>query len=115
VLVEAGLFEGVAAGGALVPVDVLPKRVIKSARLKLITPELPVGTAFPDASVAFPEASCVVVGGRTVVVVGVVVPGVVLVPGVVVVVPDVPKVGMVPEYPPHILPNCELILSVLRR
>jgi hypothetical protein len=97
-----------AVGGALVPVDVLPKRVIKSARLKLITPEPPFGTVFPDASTEFPEASrvvvVVVVGGRTVVV-----------PGVVVVVPDFSKIGMVPEYPPHILPNCELILSVLRR
>jgi hypothetical protein len=113
----AGLFEGGVAsgGGALVPVAVLPNNVIKSARLRLMVPEPRVVTAFPEASTAFPEASRVVVvfvvGGRIVLVVpGVVVPGV-----VVVVVPVFSKIGMVPEYPPHILPNCELILSVLRR
>jgi hypothetical protein len=107
----AGLFEGgVAAGGALVPVAVLPKRVIKSARLRLMVPEPRVVTTFPEASTAFPEASRVVdafvVGGRIVLVVPA---PVVPVAAVVAAAPVVPKVGVVPEYPPHRFPNCELI------
>jgi hypothetical protein len=106
----------VAAGGALVPVGVLPKSVIKSARLRLMVPVPRVVTAFPEASTVFPEASLLVafvVGGRIVLVVPVVpvvavIPVVAVVPGVAPV-PVVPKVGLVPEYPPHRFPNCALI------
>jgi len=112
-VVEAvGLFEGgaAAAGGALVPVAVLPKSVIRSERLRLIIPELGLFTVFPEASVGFPEASRVVVVVLVVFVVGGRIVAAALVP-VVAVVP-VTKVGVVPEYPPYILPNCELIAAV---
>ena len=95
----------------------LPKSVIRSDKLKLIVPVPAVFTVFPDASV-------VVVGGRIVVVglaavVPVVVPAAV-VPVVVVVVAAVAgfaavvveKLGLVPLYPVHVLPNCALTALV---
>ena len=94
----------------------LPKSVIRSDKLKLIVPVPAVFTVFPDASV-------VVVGGRIVVmglaaVVPVVVPA--AVPVVVVVVAAVAgfaavvveKLGLVPLYPVHVLPNCALTALV---
>ena len=105
-----------APGGLLVPEIVLPKSVIRSDKLKLIVPVPAVFTVFPDASV-------VVVGGRIVVmglaaVVPVVVPA--AVPVVVVVVAAVAgfaavvveKLGLVPLYPVHVLPNCALTALV---
>jgi hypothetical protein len=98
-------------GGLLVPEIVLPKSVIRSDKLKLIVPVPAVFTVFPDASV-------VVVGGRIVVVglaavaAAVVAAAVVVVVVGVVVVGVVVKLGVFPEYPVHVLPNCELTALV---
>jgi len=83
-----------APGGLLVPEIVLPKSVIRSDKLKLIVPVPAVFTVAPDASV-------VVVGGR------IVVAGLVAVVASAVVV-----VGVVPVYPVHVFPNCELTALV---
>ena len=93
-----------APGGLLVPEIVLPKSVIRSDKLKLIVPVPGVFTVFPDASV-------VVVGGRIVVVgLAAVVPAAVVVAGFAAVV--VEKLGLVPLYPVHVLPNCALTALV---